>query len=245
MGTEVQIGSNVAYLSTPNHTGPGLILIHEVWGLNANVRNIADRFAAEGYAVLAPDLLSGTGIAEKISPEILQRVANPVTRDEAQKEMREAMAPIASPQFAEETLSKLQECFDFLLEHESTTGVVAVLGFCFGGTYAFSLAAAEPGLACAIAFYGHTDGIMDKLDNIDAPILAFYGELDTALIEGLPLLEEAMAEHEVDFSYKVYPNTGHAFFNDTNPTTYNADAAQDSWKQSIAFLAENTVSPAF
>ena len=240
MGTEITVDKTSAYLALPDDVGPCLILIHEVWGLNAHIRDVADRFAAEGYVVLAPDLLSKTGIPDKVSPELMRRADDPATRDEAQKEMRAAMAPMQSPEFAAETLETLKGCYEFLRQHEATTGIVAVIGFCFGGTYAFALAAEEPDLACAIPFYGHSEGIMEKLDQILAPILAFYGEQDTALVSTLPDLEEAMAEHDVEFSYVAYEGTGHAFFNDTNPSTYNEAAAKDSWNKSLAFLSEHT-----
>lgn len=239
MGTDITIGQTSAYLSAPTSgVHPGLIVIHEVWGLSEHIKNVSDRFSAEGYVVVAPDLLSHTGITEKMSPELLSRAANPETRDEAQKELRANMAPLQSSEFAEDTITRLKQCFQWLVASKQTTGVVAVVGFCFGGTYSFSLAANEPNLACAIAFYGHAEGIMDRLDQIKAPILAFYGEKDHSLVDSLPELEEKMTEQEVEFAYKVYPNTGHAFFNDSNPTTYDAEAANDSWKQSLAFLAE-------
>src|SRR5690349_2804816 len=112
----------------------GIILIHEIWGLTDHIKDMANRFASVGYAVMAPDLLSHTGVTAKISPQIMQEIANPATRDEAQKKMREAMAPVNSPEFGAETLEKLQDCFRFL-QQEKKQANVAVVGFCFGGTY--------------------------------------------------------------------------------------------------------------
>ncbi len=215
---------------------PGLIIIHEVWGLNDNIKDISERIAKEGFVVLAPDLLAGSGVIEKLTPDITEGVKNPATRDEAQKKMREATSPIHSPEFAEMTVEKLMKCVDFLLKNEAVNGEVAVLGFCFGGTYSYALAASDSRIKAAVPFYGHGPEPLDKVKDISCPVLAFYGEKDTRLVDDLPELEAKMKELGKDFQYKVYPNTGHAFFNDTNPTTYNKEAATDSWHKSLEFL---------
>jgi carboxymethylenebutenolidase len=105
-----------------------------------------------------------------------------------------------------------------------------------GGTYTFSLAAAEPRLRAAVPFYGHAEFKDAELGAIACPVLAFYGGKDTALMEELPGLKGRMAAAGVDFETVVYPETGHAFFNDTNRYTYNAEAAADAWTQALAFL---------
>jgi carboxymethylenebutenolidase len=119
---------------------PAVILIHEIWGLNEHTKDVATRLSKEGYVVLAPDLLAGTGIEEKIDPSILQDLKDPEKKDEAQKKMREATAPIHSPEFGEKTLAKLETCFELLHNHRRSTGKIAIVGFCFGGTYAYSFA---------------------------------------------------------------------------------------------------------
>ena len=70
------------------------------------------------------------------------------------------------------------------------------------------------------------------------PVLAFYGEEDHGITDGVPALEAHMAEAGVDFSARVYHGVGHAFFNDTSPTRYNAEAAADAWARTLAFLAD-------
>jgi carboxymethylenebutenolidase len=149
-----------AFLSAPDTTDaeakklPGVIVIHEVWGLNQHTKDVANRIAALGYTVLAPDLLSHTGITEKMTPDIFRDMADPAKKDEAQKKMRAAMAPIQEPAFGAETVSRLQACYDYL-KNEQGAPTVACIGFCFGGTYTFAFAAAQPELNAAIAFYGH------------------------------------------------------------------------------------------
>jgi carboxymethylenebutenolidase len=233
-------GSFDACLSTPDTEGkyPGLILIHEVWGLKDHIKDVANRFAAQGYAVLAPDLLSQTGIPAKVDQSILKEIRDPTTRDEAQKKLREATAPAQSPEFGEETVVKLQECLMYLKKQEYCTGKVGVLGFCFGGTYAFALTIAGVDLACAVAFYGQAPEPFERIEKINCPVLAFYGEEDERLMAQLPHLKGAMQKYGKSFEHHTYPNTGHAFFNDTNPVTYVKESAQDAWEKSLVFLAK-------
>jgi carboxymethylenebutenolidase len=224
-----------AYVAGEENNRAGVILIHEVWGLNKNIRNLTDRLAAEGYLVLAPDLISQTGITEKIDQSILAEAANPATRDEAQKKMRAIMSPIRSEEFGRETVERLKICFNYL-KQEYGLKKIAVMGFCFGGTYSYSLAANEPDIAASVPFYGHAPENEEELAKISCPIMAFYGEKDTALVQDLPRLQMSMKKFNKDFRSKVYPNTGHAFMNDTNPTTYNKEAADDAWKEALQFL---------
>jgi carboxymethylenebutenolidase len=77
------------------------------------------------------------------------------------------------------------------------------------------------------------------LKRISCPVLAFYGEQDTRLIEGLPELRQRLDDAGADFQVQIYPQAGHAFFNDTNPAVYNRAAAEDAWRRTLAFLREN------
>lgn len=214
---------------------PALIVIEEIWGLNEHIKDVARRFAKQGYAVLAPELLGDTGILEKISPAIFADMHDPAKRDAAQVRMREALAPMQHPGFADKTVARLKACYAHL---RKTHGRIAVLGFCFGGTYAYALAAHEPGIKAAIPFYGHPPKEED-IARIACSVLAFYGERDLNLIQSLPELEASMQAHGKDFTYEVYKDTGHAFFNDTNKMMYNKEAAEDSWTRTLAFLKRN------
>lgn len=234
-GTEL-----AAYEARPegamNEIKGGIIVIHEVWGLNDHTRDIADRFAAEGYIVVAPDLLSETDIA-KYADTLQLDMFNPEKRNEAQPKVRALMAPMNAPGFGEKTLGRIRACFDYLYDLPEVRQRVAVTGFCFGGSYSFALATSEPRLKAAVPFYGHAD-VSDpaKLAGIQCPILAFYGENDANLMGTLPGVKAAMAKAGVDFTAEVYPDAGHAFFNDTNPFAYNEDAARDAWQKTLDFL---------
>jgi len=231
------------YITEP--TGPikgGLIVVEEIWGLRDHIKQVADRFAAEGYLVLSPDLLSEIDITEEMANRLQVKLFNPKTRNEAQPQLRTLMAPMQAPDFAEVAIAKLKTCFDYLIGQPETQEKVAITGFCFGGSYSFSLAVAEPRLKAAIPFYGHTDYDVAQLKQIKCPILAFYGEKDERLIEGLEELRSKMDQAGVDFTAQVYPGCGHAFFNDTNPFAYNRAAATDAWSRALEFLATNLTS---
>jgi carboxymethylenebutenolidase len=214
---------------------PAVILIHEVWGLNDHIKSIADRLCQEGFMVLAPDLLAHTKMEEVLDPSLQKIIFDEEEKLKHQTEIRAMWTPLRSPEFAHETINKLRTCFDYLINQKDISKI-GVMGFCFGGTYSFNLAINQPELAAAVPFYGHFDHSEDELDLIDMPILAFYGEKDKNLMEHLPELEERMQKAGKDFTFKVYPNCGHAFFNDTNELTYSKEAAEDAWKRALNFL---------
>jgi carboxymethylenebutenolidase len=217
----------------------GIILIHEVWGLDDHIKDVADRFSSAGYYVVAPDLLAGTELESLITPKLFKKFIDPEKRSAMQVEFRKIMGPLQSPEFSKRTIERLKSLFSWLSKQPETDGKVAVLGFCFGGTYSYALAVAEPTLVAAVPFYGHSDQDVESLKRVSCPILAFYGENDDNLIGKLPEVIERTSSAGVKFKHKVYPGAGHAFFNDRNPTTYNKDAAEDSWKLTIKFLDEN------
>lgn len=228
-----------AYLAEP--TGDikgGIIVIHEVWALNDHTKSVADRFAAEGYVALAPDLLSETDIAEHAA-ELQLDLFNPEKRNEAQPKLRALMAPLQAPGFAEKTLAKLAACFEHLYTKPKVDDKVAINGFCFGGSYSYNMAIKEARLKAAVPFYGHAPMDVDELKQISCPILAFYGEKDEGLINDLPQLKELMEQAGVDYTAQVYPDCGHAFFNDTNPYAYNEAAATDAWQKTLDFLSQH------
>lgn len=229
------------YLATPPEgtLHGALILIHEIWGLVDHIKNVADRFAAEGYLVLAPDILSHVGVTPSIGEELRTIMFSPddAVRSAGQPRLREAFGPSRAPEFANWAVPALKKCVDFLEEQPGVGGHVAVAGFCFGGTYSFALAAADDRVRAAVPFYGQPPQSTD-VTNITAPILAFYGDQDENLMKTLPTVTEAMSDAGVDFTPIVYEGTGHAFFNDTNPHTYNAGFAADAWKRSLEFIGD-------
>jgi carboxymethylenebutenolidase len=226
------------YLSEPDGAPRGaLIVIHEIWGLVDHIKDVADRFAAEGYLVLAPDLLSQVGIDAHVGAELqgIMQNPDPEKRNAGQPLLREKMAPLQAPGYAQFAVDALKRCVDYLARQPGIDGRIAVTGFCFGGTYAFALAAADSRVRAVVPFYGSPPAL-DQVGAITAPVLAFYGANDERLMLSLPDVTTAMTDAGVDFRTKVYDGAGHAFFNDTNPYSYNAEVASDAWSRAVTFL---------
>lgn len=234
---ETESGACAAHLALPEGAGkyPGLILIEEIWGVDGHIKDVAERFAREGFIVLAPELLP-EGTLQKMTPQVKVDLFDPEKREKVQPILRDAMAPISQPEFAKETVDKLRACVDYLVAHAQSNGKVGSLGFCFGGTYSLQLAINDPRLDACVVFYGQVPDPVDQVASIACPVLDFAGEKDERVVARLPELEAAMKEHDHDFELHVYPNVGHAFFNDTNPRTYDAKVAADAWEKSLAFL---------
>ena len=245
MGNMIEINSDIkntgAYEALPKAEPKGaVIVIHEVWGLADHIKSIADRFANEGYVALAPNLLDSINASSEEIAQLQKDLFDDQKRSLVQPQLRKLMAPIQEPEFGKLTTDRLKDCFNYLYSRPEAKQKIAVTGFCFGGTYSFSLAVAEPRLILALPFYGHADQAVEELKSIKCPIRAFFGQNDEALISKLPDLESRMSEAGIDFKAKVYQGCGHAFFNDTNPITYNEVAAQDSWQIVLSELQKTT-----
>ena len=237
MGMMIEFDGVSAYRADPQGTPKGgLIVIHEIWGLVDHIKGVADRFAAEGYLVVAPDILSVIGLDAGLGQQLQVAMQSPdeATRLEAQPRLRDAMSPMRSPEFAAGAVASLKKAVDYLEAQPGVDGRIAVTGFCFGGTYSFALAAADPRVRAAAPWYG-TAPAPDALPGIACPVLAIYGSEDANLMTGLPGVTEAMAEAGVDFTPKVYEGARHAFFNDTG-ANYDAAAATDAWPLVLDFL---------
>ncbi len=236
MHKDVRIAGTPAYHSYPegDRKHPGLILIEEIWGVNDHIKSVADRFAKEGYSVVAPELLPDDTFA-LLTPQMQKDLFDPEKRADVQPVLRAALQPIMQPEFARSTIEKLRACVDYVLADPHTNGTVAVLGFCFGGTYAFHLAAHDLRVKAAVPFYGQPPSA-EEIPNIHCPILALYGEEDHGIVQSLADLKEDMKKHGKNFEAIVYPGVGHAFFNDTNARQYNKQVADDAWAKATAFL---------
>jgi carboxymethylenebutenolidase len=219
------------YLTKPRGTGtyPGVIVIHENRGLNEHIRDVARRFALEGFAALAPDLLSrfgGTGqtrapaaVAEDTTGESNRAI------DAAQ-----AIARLTIPAAVED----LQASLAYLAKHPSVDASrLSSVGFCWGGFRSFTLATAAPNLRKAVLFYGSSPDA--GFEKISASVLAHYAEWDNQITGNAIWTKEQMEKAGKQFQYFVYPRTDHAFFNDTGPR-YAPEAAKLAWKRTVDFL---------
>ena len=204
------------YLAVPaSGSGPGVVVIQEWWGLVGHIKSVCDRFAAEGFTALAPDLYHGKATTEP---------------DEAQKAMMALKLDDAA--------ADLAAAVRHLLDSSQTTGrTVGVVGFCMGGGLALNLASRQPEVAACVAYYG-VGPARDQVDvaSTKAAVLGHWGErdhsYDHATIEGL---EARLREAGVEVESHWY-DADHAFFNDDRPEVYDAEAAQLSWERTIAFL---------
>lgn len=209
------------YLSKPLKKGkyPAILVIHENRGLNEHTRDVARRFAANGYIALAADALSrkgGTGSFE--TPE----------------KAREAFSSLDMT----EVISDLNAGLNFLNSHKNVKkGKLASIGFCWGGARSFKLATEPNDLKAAVIFYG-TAPTDEELAKIHVPVLGIYGATDERITSKVPEVAKKMKELKKTYEYKIYDGAPHAFFNDTGDR-YNAEAAKDAWERTLAFLKKN------
>jgi len=208
------------YLTLPvGGSGPGLVVIQEWWGLTTHIADIADRLAAEGFVVLAPDLYGG---------------ATTHDADEAGRLMANLPAARAARDLA--------GAVDHLLSRDDTTGdQVGLVGFCMGGAFVLNLAVQEGGkIAAAVAFYP-AGQLPEDYSGLQAALLVHYAEQDAFVPIGSA--DELVARVEADTGRPPqiarYP-AGHAFLNDENLLgTYNSDLAKEAWAATVAFLHEH------
>lgn len=244
MGHMIEVGTVHAYRADPpGQVKGGLIVIHEIWGLVDHIKSVADRFAAEGYLVLAPDILSDAGVPPEVGEELFTRLylSDEPTRLAAQPDLRAIFTPTRSPEFAASAVAALRATVDFLAVQPGVGDRMLVTGFCFGGTFSFALAAADDRLLGAVPFYGSAPA-PDAMAGIRCPVLAIYGSADEHLMNALPEVTRNFDAAGVDFESKVYEGSKHAFFNDTNTTTYDPEAAADAWSVTLRFLDDRLAS---
>jgi carboxymethylenebutenolidase len=206
-----------AYLAKPQGEGkhPGIILIHENRGLNEHIRDVARRFAAEGFVTMAPDLLSRVGGTAKMA-----------TPDAAIEAINQLPATAS--------VEDLKAGYAFLEKYSSVDPAkISSVGFCWGGWRSFMLATTVPTLHRTVVFYGSTPN--DGLQNIQAPVMAHYAQFDFRITGNAIATQNQMKELGKKFTYHVYPSANHAFFNDTGPR-YDAGAAKLAWTRTLEFL---------
>ena len=208
------------FLARPDGDGPfpGVIVIQEWWGLNDNIKDIAQRFATEGFAALAPDLYHGRVASEP---------------DEAMKAMMATDMNRAS--------QELTKAADWLAAQPFTQGRgIGATGFCMGGGLALTLATDSPHIKAVAPFYGANPSPIDKVANIQGTVFAVYAEHDDWAGPAVrQALEDALRKHGKTFETKTYPGTEHAFFNDTRPEVYRPEAAKDAWDKMLTLFREN------
>ncbi|HYD03740.1 MAG TPA: dienelactone hydrolase family protein [Alphaproteobacteria bacterium] len=193
---------------------PGVIMIHEWWGLNAEIKAYAEKLAAEGYNVLAVDLYNGKVAA---------------TSDEARNYSRSINQTQA--------IENMNTAFNYLKDRDSTT--VGSLGWCFGGGQSMQLALNNENLDATVIYYGTLVTDESQLEKIEWPVLGVFGDKDTSIpVDKVVEFEEALNDAGVENEIYIYPGVGHAFANPTGQN-YAPQETQDAWSKTLNFLDRN------
>jgi carboxymethylenebutenolidase len=202
------------YLVSPTgEPRAALIVVQEWWGLNDHIKDIANRFAAEGYTALAPDLYDGKVTR---SADEAGKLMQGLDRKRALAILNGAVAHLQGMGFKS----------------------IGVTGFCMGGSFALLLPCHNAAIKAAAPFYGDVPSD-DELKNLSAPVL-FLGAADDPWInlDKMHGLQTALKKFGKEGEVKIYQGVGHAFFNDTRPEAYNREAAEDAWKRVKTFFAD-------
>ena len=208
-------GATTAHVAHPDGEATAVVLlIQEWWGINEHIREIAGRYANEGYICVAPDLFRG-GLA-KDSAEAAQ--------------LMQALA-------IEDGLETIRAA---IVEARRTHNVqkIGITGYCMGGTFALRAACEISELAAAAPFYGDIpeESVLKKLR---VPTLFIAGERDAWINpEKVNGLIEAARKYDLPVEVVSY-NADHAFFNNTRPEVYDADAAADAWRRVLTLFRKN------
>jgi carboxymethylenebutenolidase len=212
---EANGGTARGYLAEPDGEGPGVVILHEWWGLDDSISRIADRFAEEGLLAIVPDLYHGD-TAEQ--PDEAQQKLMAMNMDEAEKEMRGAVR--------------------YLLEHEKCNGRVGSVGFCAGGGLSVWAAASNPEIGAAVSYYYVMPHGKPDFSDINAPVLGHFGTNDDFIsVEDAKALEAELQEAGVEAAFEYYEGAGHAFANDHDRLgTYDQGHAESAWQKTVDFL---------
>jgi len=205
----------------PNGKGPGILLMHAWWGLNDFFKSLADRLAAEGFVVLAPDLYGGKTTSDIAEAERL-------------------VGELESNQGYRQVIKKEEAALDYLLSHPAVEGKkIGTIGFSMGAAYASWLSTLRPEIAAVVLFYGGFFGGDEPggAERSHAAFLGHFAENDEwEPVEGIKQGEAELKAARREVTYHFYPGVGHWFMEDNRPGVYNAEAAQIAWDRTVKFL---------
>jgi carboxymethylenebutenolidase len=205
-----------AYVAWPpgKAKAPVVIVVHEWWGLNSQIRSVARRLAAEGYIAIVPDLYHGKVTDD---PEQAHVLARGVETPAALTDLDAAMAWLTAQPRAEGDR-------------------VGVMGFCMGGSIALEYGMHEPRLRAVVMFYGPPVTDAGRLVTLKAPVLAHFGQLDDGIPEDrINDFRLAMSTAGKSAEIHLYPGAGHAFMNEMRPSLH-PESARRAWARTLSFL---------
>lgn len=206
------------FLALPAGEGPfpAVVVIHEAYGLNENMRDIARRFASEGYAALAVDLFAGRNQVICMFRFFGGSLLNSLNHG---------------------GINDLKASLSWLEKHPQVDGArVGAIGFCLGGGFAIAWASADPRLKVIAPFYGMNPRPLDAVAR-SCPVVGSYPEKDFTK-SAAEKLEAKLTEHQIEHDIKIYPEAKHSFFNDRGGN-YHPVAAEDAWARTLAFFRQH------
>lgn len=221
MGEIVEFPSNGStgqgYLATPEGgTGPGVLVIQEWWGIVDHIRDVCERFASEGFVALAPDLYRGKTTAE---PDEAGKLMMALDIERAAKDLSGG---------------------ERFLEERAAGERIGIVGFCMGGGLALFAGTLEPEIVKAVVpFYGLIpwQAAQPDYSKMRAAVQGHYAaDDDMADAEAVAALRKTLEAHGIESELFVYPDTDHAFFNDTRPEVHDPEASRLAWERTITFL---------
>ena len=200
---------------------PTVIVIQEWWGLTDHIKDIARRFAAEGYVAIAPDLYSRLGHALTTDAGEAGKLMNTLKQEDGLNDLNATVAYLKSVP-------------------EVDGARIGVTGFCMGGSYALMLPCVNSEIKAAAPFYGQVPNPDAPLQKLACPVLYIYGEDDGWITKAdVQRLAAALKKYNKPGEIKTYPGAPHAFFRDTDPSVYRPEAARDAWARAKAFFKQH------
>ena len=199
---------------------PAVVILHEWWGLNDHMIDVANRFAREGYAALVPDLYSRQGYKVTKDANEAAALMNNLSSQGALRDFNAATQWLKARPFVDPPR-------------------VGVVGFCMGGTLALTMATHNSDIKAAAVFYGKVPPI-ESLDSLLCPVLFHHGAKDGWVTkQEADRLRQGLQQFSKPGEVITYPEADHAFFNDTRPEVYRKEDAQLAWQRTLAFFAEH------
>ena len=212
-----------AYVAAPQtkERRPAIIVIQEWWGLTDHIKDVARRYAAEGYVAITPDLYSRLGNALTTDPGEAGKLMNTLQQEDGLKDLNATVAYLKS--VPEVDASRL-----------------GVTGFCMGGSYALMLPCVSRDIKAAVPFYGQVPNPDAPLEQLAAPVLYIYGEDDGWITKAdVQRLATGFKKYRKSGEIKTYSGAPHAFFRDTDKAVYRPEAAKDAWTRATAFFKQH------
>ena len=211
-----------AFVAEPAGTGPhpAVIVVQEWWGLNDHVRDIARRFAHEGYFAIAPDLYSRQGHKVATEPNLAAQLMSGLKKEDGIDDLKTTVRWVRA-------------------QKPTQLARIGITGYCMGGSYALAMACESKEISAAAPFYGEIPSD-DQLENLACPLFYAYGENDGWIQrKDVDRLAADLKRFDKGGEVKVYAGCSHGFFNDTRADVYRPKEAADAWQRTLRLFAAN------